>query len=436
MESSAASNNVLSAAQLIERSRSNSESTIQNARANKRMGNIFPRGEKLGTVDEVKTSKHHHVRGYSHDSIIETQRSTTNESVKEPAAPAQSPTEQEKQHAGHYFRRLSSLPEQKRTSLSSARVAESARGILYALAQSQSAISNFISSSGDRGRSKTLDRVLYSTNNQIGNLVQALENYDAREDETVVEPLLSACAFCIGAFRHVLSLLQSNLKELSSESDIRYTRTLLLMIYGSLNELMNSWAALRPALPPPPSSGFAPQPTSNFARQLGSPLPNMRLKSGSVASTTMTLAAAAVAAAQGIPPPLPTPRSPDPSFIVPSTPVISQTLYMSDLTGSENDETLFENVNHATSAALSTLPQITEAASKLALHQSLPPNTMIKLKELTVLCMSGRDVARRLRVRLDSIREVIRDNDIPERRRFWDDTNSFIKVSHTILNES
>lgn len=412
-----------------ERSRSNSESTMSNARATKRMGTVYhQKKHKLGTVDEIKTAKHHHVRGYSHDSIIETQhRVMAHETASEQIPVSRSPTDPDKPTAGRYFRRLSSLPEQKRSSMSTARVAESARGILYSLSQSHSAISIFITNSGERSKHAPLERVLFNANNQIGNLVRALETYDAKGDETAVDPVLTACSSCVGAFRHAMSLLQSSLREISSESDIRLTRTLLLMIYGVFVELQNSWASLRPILPIPPAS-LQSQTNSYFPRQPAPQGSNLRLKSGPVGSLTLPLS---ISAAQGIPPPLPTPKSPDASFQVPPTPSIASSLYMNEAGIPESDEPLFDNVNAATLAALSTLPQITDAIIKMGMAKSLPPNTMLKMKELDVLCGNTRDVARRLKSRLDFIREHIRDNNVVERRKFWDDTNIFIKVSNT-----
>lgn len=407
-----------------ERSRSNSESTMLNARANKRMA-MYSKKDKLGTVDEIKTTKHHHVRGYSHDSIIETQhRTISHESTNEQISVSRSPTDPERPTAGHYFRRLSSLPEQKRSSMSTARVAESARGILYSLSQSHTSISIFITNSGERSKHAPLERVLFNANNQIGNLVRALESYDAKGDETAVDPVLAACSSCLGAFRHVMSLLQSSLREISSESDIRLTRTLLLMVYGTFVELQNSWAALRPILPVPPANLHAHS-TSYFPRQMSAQGPNMRLKSGPSGSVSFPSGATL----QGIPPPLPTPKSPDASFQMPPTPSIASSLYMNESGITESDEPLFENVNAATSAALSTLPQITDAIIRMGIAQSLPPNTMLKMKELDGLCGNTRDVARRLKLRLDYIRDHIRDNNMVERRKFWDDCNLFIKVN-------
>ena len=409
-----------------ERSRSNSESTMSNARATKRMGTVYvhQKKHKLGTVDEIKSAKHHHVRGYSHDSIIETQH--RHETTSEQIPVSRSPTDPDKPTAGRYFRRLSSLPEQKRSSMSTARVAEGARGILYSLSQSHSAISIFLTNSGERSKHAPLERVLFNANNQIGNLVRALETYDSKGDETAVDPVLTACSSCVGAFRHAMSLLQSTLREISSESDIRLTRTLLLMIYGVFVELQNSWASLRPILPIPPAS-LQSQSNSYFPRQATSQGSNLRLKSGPAGSLSLPIS---TSTSQGIPPPLPTPKSPDAIFQVPPTPSIASCLYVNEAGIPESDEPLFDNVNAATLAALSTLPQITDAIIKMGMAKSLPPNTMLKMKELDILCGNTRDVARRLKSRLDVIRDHNRDNNVVERRKFWDDTNIFIKVSN------
>lgn len=97
----------------------------------------------------------------------------------------------------------------------------------------------------------------------------------------------------------------------------------------------------------------------------------------------------------------------------------------------ENDEPLFEKIQTATTTALSVLAYISDQVAKLhvpgqiAPGKELPGATMAKLKELGAYAVSTADVTKRLRGRVQFVRER---KDIAERKKFWEDTNAFVKV--------
>lgn len=465
----------------LERSRSHSESTaqLQTIRGNRRMGMLPPRkspnaifqgggsnnsttgsssnssgsiGEggnnNLRTVVEQPQPQQHlqqqqqqqqkaskHQRGYSHDSIIDSAGRTLKKNMGKPADGVNggsqgSPTEKERQ-PGPYFRRLSSLPENKRTSLSSARVGEAARGILYAMSTLQKPIEHFVQSAVDpNGPHHKVERALYNGNIHIGSLVGALEAYEEKDDEAAVDQVIDACYSCVAAFRQVLSMLQSSSKEIGAGAaghDVRYMRTLLLTVYGSYVEIQSSYEILRPLLrthrPTLSVQSFSSASSMMRGRQPLQINNNPGLRLASIPSATFMSSAAYTTPRGG-------PLGAD-YFSLPPTPGLNSVPSSAVSQMSENgfgfdhDEPLYGIFQTAIGAALSTLPVI-EKEIKAALGQSLMPNVSLKLRQVSALCVNGADAARKLsKVRWEAIQE----GDVGERRRFWDDTNIFTKVS-------
>lgn len=341
-----------------------------------------------------------------------------------------SPTEKERQ-PGPYFRRLSSLPENKRTSLSSARVGEAARGILYAMSTLQKPIEHFVQSAVDpNGPHHKVERALYNGNIHIGSLVGALEAYEEKDDEAAVDQVIDACYSCVAAFRQVLSMLQSSSKEIGAGAaghDVRYMRTLLLTVYGSYVEIQSSYEILRPLLrthrPTPSVQSFSSASSMMRGRQPLQINNNPGLRLASIPSATFMSSAAYTTPRGG-------PLGAD-YFSLPPTPGLNSVPSSAVSQMSENgfgfdhDEPLYGIFQTAIGAALSTLPVI-EKEIKAALGQSLMPNVSLKLRQVSALCVNGADAARKLsKVRWEAIQE----GDVGERRRFWDDTNIFTKVS-------
>lgn len=372
---------------------------------------------------QQKAAKHQ--RGYSHDSII----TAAARSVKKMGKPSDvhtgnprhSPTEKERQ-PGPYFRRLSSLPEHKRSTLSSARVAEAARGILYAMSTLQRPIEQYVQSAVDpNGPHHKVERALYNGNIHIGSLVSALEAYEEKDDEAAVEHVVDACYSCVAAFRQVLAMLQSSNKEIGagvSGPDVRYMRTLLLTVYGSYVEVQSSYEILRPLLQ---KGKPAPKENGVVAREVRGRQPlqngNPGLRLASVPSTPRGVGGGG----SGVD-----------YFSLPPTPglqgLLSGVSQMSE-GGFDHDDPLYGTFQTAIGAALSTLPVI-EKEIKATLGQSLPPSTALKLKQVASLCVTGAEAARRLgKVRWEAIQE----GDVSERRRFWEDTNRFTNVCVSLL---
>lgn len=304
----------------------------------------------------------------------------------------------------------------------------------------QRPIEQYVQSAVDpNGPHHKVERALYNGNIHIGHLVGALEAYEEKADGPAVEAVIDACYSCVAAFRQVLAMLQSSSKEMSAcgaGPDVRYMRTLLLMVYGSYVEIQSSYEILQPLLPK--RQGTAPK--EGGTTQSGVTQRDVRgrqpLQNGNLGLRLRETPPASLASS-----PYSTPRGAGGTggvaatdyFSLPPTPglgSLSSRVSQTSEGGFETDEPLYGTFQAAIGAALSTLPVI-EKEVKAALGQSPQPSTALKLKQVASLCVTGTEAARRLgKVRWEAIQE----GEVGERRRFWEDTNRFTNVCSPLFS--
>lgn len=392
----------------MERSRSNSESE-QLRRPFRRPVAMLRNRTGLGTLIEDRVR---HSRNYSHDYI--------QENVSEAESNLRSPAEVQ-QNSRAYFRRLSSLPQSKRISLNSAKVVEVSRGMLFSLSQIHMAIRQYVTFCADPELTGSINRVLYNANAHVGALVDVLEAHELRPNAADATPVIEACRACVGAFRHVINILHTRIRDLTSQADVRYTRTLLLLLFGASAEIQNSWACLKPSSSVQDPSLAAPNALLTPGLPLGQrpAAPNVaRLKSASNASLSPYLPSQHSAKASE-------------SFtVIPPTPSM---LMSPESSTFDTDDQLFEKISQATTATLALLSLLGEAVSKSALASAQGPatpgavsaSTNTKLRDLASNSLNAGDVTRRLKNKLISAKLM---NDALEKRKFWEDTNAFVKA--------
>lgn len=165
-----------------ERLRSNSENTLLagsrisgSSDRSRRMGIVSKKPpEHLGTVDELRSNRFSHYRGLSHGSAISGSSNGSNGNTKSPASPSDSALPR-----ATYVRRLSSLPERKRASISPDPVVEGAKGILYALFEVHPLIQSLLGLARDGTNKRTsLERVFYNATTQLEELDRDIISYD------------------------------------------------------------------------------------------------------------------------------------------------------------------------------------------------------------------------------------------------------------------
>ncbi|KAK9352635.1 RAM signaling pathway protein-domain-containing protein [Lipomyces doorenjongii] len=452
----------------------------------------MPSADPLSTTSSTSSTS----STTSHSNRDRVDRATRQLSAGAPGAgSASSGTNDIEPQPNAYFRRLSVLQEQMSpavlSQISSAafsnQVVESARGVLFTLSQVLPAVRQFLAFCDDKKLSGTLSGIIYNTRLHIDTLIRTLEHHDAlltpsgsagnsarrapqlaqAVASAAVEPIIHAALACIGAFRHIISIVHANVKTLAGRAEIRHTRAFFLLSYGALAEVKNAWTTLVPALaecripvsnylsreilspkmvsrseskspslpPHPPNSELMPPPSLP-------PLPTPNLWSqGAKPSGIMTNIASSIGSLSSPISAIP----PTPGLVLPSglfSPLVTTASAPTTENGpyafhfsiepSDTDEELFERIAVATQSAMNVLKLVLEGIAKVV------ENNDMKMRELANMCDYGLDVTGRLRVRLGNIRGA----DAAERTKFGEDTNSFVKgiisvleFTKTILND-
>lgn len=154
-----------------------------------------------------------------------------------------------------YFRRLSKLPPQPLdatpTPTAILKFMDAVRGVLFALSQVYHALKQHISVSNDERLIAHFQRLLSLMSISMNMLISALDRLDTATqrgtpDAGIVRGVVEACSESVRTFRRTISMVHSQLPQLEESVDVRFSRTLLLMLYGSMAELRNSSAIMAP----------------------------------------------------------------------------------------------------------------------------------------------------------------------------------------------
>ena len=154
-----------------------------------------------------------------------------------------------------YFRRLSTLPPSTisktipETLLS---FVDGIRGILFALTQLHSALKHYLLFAANDRVAGLFSRDLAAAGAQTTALINALDRFDSMSRRslpppTAVKSVVDTTKSSIAAFAKVVAMLQLQMPALQT-ADTRYTRMLLLMVYGSMSEISYSWTTMTPML--------------------------------------------------------------------------------------------------------------------------------------------------------------------------------------------
>lgn len=467
-----------SSLEFSDRSRSNSES-VPSSRAAKRMGFIVKKPREDG-APSIKTARdslrisptapsfHNtrlmpndnklaplrvHMRGLSHDSIMESSnhdrtasddqtqpfhnqpvaqdsRTRQKKLARERSHSASATTSPEKESAsGAYFRRLSTLNEEmKPKSLKSItyldiekKVILAARNILFALMEFHSTMRRCSRLCNDKIITVKMTEFLYAGKSYNDQLVSVLEKEESRlnskegvtqdQSQQAVRSIVNSCLTSIANFKQMARFCREFLYRFTSVIDIKFIRSMILVTYGSINELFNSWNILNDSVESAPkyqgteSAGM--RQVSNASTRSGElPFPSTHTNSVSGSPISSTF--------------------PNGSF----------NALNRDFT--EADNALYEGLEAAANAARSLLNQLTESLSKSTLTNtgsSRMPNANVAnhVKNLTSRCVFAVDVTRKLKDRLDHVRKLP-ILEVTDRKQFWDDMNAFLKGIIAILS--
>ena len=213
------------------------------------MGLVTKKNAELDVLEETRTHRNsYHLRGQSHGSAL---RNSIRAGEVSPSGPHKSDRSR-----GITVRHLSSLPEHNRDEWPSDNIIEGSRGVLYALHLVHPHIATMASVLKD-GIIKTsnMEGVYDSVAMHVEHLDQELHKYDGMKDQSseagkrLKKSIISSTQSCILAHQHVGTIILKSVKQIVRGVDPRYLRTLMLTLYGSLNEISNASRSLGNAQP-------------------------------------------------------------------------------------------------------------------------------------------------------------------------------------------
>jgi hypothetical protein len=197
-----------------------------------------------------------------------------------------------------YFRRFSVLQSStisKTIPESLLRLVDAARGMLFAVSQVYQALHHYTVYAIDEWLASVLLKVLDPASNYITQLINALDRFDSMSRRALPTPsicrgVVESCKDNLAIFGKAVGVLALQLKVLATQDDVRYTRQMLLVLYGATAEISNAWQSMVPHLEavepllrdhrPPPTTKTRPggqtfphPPSLNIIPSPVSPLP-------------------------------------------------------------------------------------------------------------------------------------------------------------------
>jgi len=169
-----------------------------------------------------------------------------------PSHPA--PTMDGERHS--YFRRFSVLQSTiiaKAIPDSLLRFMDAARGILFAVSQIYQALHHYTVYAIDERLASVLLKVLDPASTYIMQLINALDRFDSMSRRALPPPsvcrgVVESCKDNLAIFGKAVGVLALQLKVLATQDDVRYTRQMLLVLYGATAEISNAWQSMVPHL--------------------------------------------------------------------------------------------------------------------------------------------------------------------------------------------
>lgn len=155
-----------------------------------------------------------------------------------------------------YFRRLSMLPVStisRTTPRALLSVVDSVRGILFAVSQIYQSLQLYTVHCIDERLSAVLMKVLDPACQYLQHLINALDNFDSMSKRgcpppAVCRKVVECCRDNVAIFGRAVGVLALQLKVLASRDDVRYSRQMLLVIYGATAEISHAWLGMAPQL--------------------------------------------------------------------------------------------------------------------------------------------------------------------------------------------
>ncbi|CAK9784043.1 hypothetical protein CC85DRAFT_281931 [Cutaneotrichosporon oleaginosum] len=154
-----------------------------------------------------------------------------------------------------YFRRLSTLPPStisKQVSPAMLMFVDSIRGILFALTQTHTALRQYLNFAVPDHVAATFARYMQPAGEYVAHLINALDRFDSMSRRvappaSAIRAVVESAKETIKVFGKLVAVLRMQTPAFR-DADVRYTRSLLLSIYGGMSEIAHAWRTMLPLL--------------------------------------------------------------------------------------------------------------------------------------------------------------------------------------------
>ncbi|KIP08145.1 hypothetical protein PHLGIDRAFT_389074 [Phlebiopsis gigantea 11061_1 CR5-6] len=147
-----------------------------------------------------------------------------------------------------YFRRFSALTPTLSKAIPPQLLAliDAVRGILFSVCQIYQSLQHYTVYAIDERLSAVLLKVLQPATTCMTQLIQALDRFDSISRRTlpssaVCRTVVETCRENVMVFGKAVGVLSLQLKVIATSDDARYTRQMLLVLYGATAEISNAW---------------------------------------------------------------------------------------------------------------------------------------------------------------------------------------------------
>lgn len=378
-----------------------------------------------------------------------------------------------------------------------------ARDILFSLVEFHSIMRRCTRLCNDKSITAEMHIILYTCQSYNEKLVKMLEREEFRLNTTLgdhcskkdpddelksskasIKLIASACVASIRNFKQMVNFCDANLAKFTAAVDVKFLRCIILVIFGSFNELFNSWNVLNETEYPLSygNSAQSSHTTWHASEALSStyiaagldnlPLPHSSVDHNSLHESSPTTPSHSPSTAsffqRGSVSSNGSPSSASTSGVGNN---FSESASTNLTSFAESDEQLYRGLEAAATAAKILLKQLTETLTKtgkemrdaqLIAHQqnsqpAISNNVKTHVRNLSEKCQTGVAVTKKLKQQLDVIRKAKRganpaegnrtthgsdasinnlnsssaslnNGAVPfDRGQFWEDMNSFVK---------
>ncbi len=342
-------------------------------------------------------------------------------------------------------------------SMKEIRYIQVSRKLIYSFSQISSSIKKYNNFCSDKKLGSRMAILIHNGKMQMDHLVDVLEVIEASDNNHIhdntkttstsaiddnekeqksIQQIIHACKDCIFTFKSIISLIKDNIDSFTKFADVRYTRTLLMALFGSSNEIYNAWFTLFPQ-------------AINRSPMVLSPDNNNTQSQNRYNNHASSNTPSNHGHKKFIPSPL--------NLHVATFPSPSLSSIMNNSKNNDSisdlsqyltaDSRLYEVIKTATNTAQSVFNQLLENFAKslndsnitdgVNENENYNDNRDSKIKDSVVNCSAAIEISKILQNQIikaeslqDQHQEVITDNKL--KRKIWENINNFLKAVITI----